>query len=102
MAAVQLSFLPGPTARRTDPYTSGLAAATVAPGNSDLIVAIRDAVRTLEVATHFQIARLVMDTFPGRWDEGTVRTACARAQLVKHDENGRSPRGRACARWRLA
>lgn len=94
-----------PLARNSDPVSSREAAESVKPGNSALVNAIREAVRDGELllgaVTAFQIARRVEEMFPGRWDEGSIRTACKRAGLVAVDTEGRSPRGSRCLRFTL-
>jgi hypothetical protein len=84
-----------PVARATDPVTSHAAAKSVRAGNDDLIGRIRQVTATYGPLTAFEIARMVGSQSPDRWDEGTIRTAIARAELVPAGE-GRSPRGRRC------
>lgn len=92
----QLSFL-APRARVDDPDTSHVAARDVAPGNEELVRRIREVMRREYPLTAFEIAERVCESQPGRWSEGTVRTACARAGLsVWPHAHGLSPRGRAC------
>lgn len=90
-----------PRARRSDPVTSHEAAAKVAPGRSELVEAIRWTLHGCEPATAFEIAAAVERSHPGRWDEGTVRTAIKRADLVAVDDLGISPRGIRCLRFVL-
>ncbi len=85
-----------PLARKSDPQTSHQAARTVAPGNSELIRAIRWFVERRGPVTAFEIGDAIAGA---RWSHATVRTAVARAGLVVVDERGVSPRGRACTRY---
>ena len=91
-----------PIARTSDPPASHIAAQTVSACNSDLVMAIRRAVRAMGSGTHYEIADSVNERWPSRWSEATIRTACARANLEQCEWMGRSPRGRLCHVWRLS
>jgi hypothetical protein len=94
--------LPIPAARHADPWTSHAAARRVRETATALHRAIWDAVLELGgEATQFQIAAQVLQVFPGRWNEATVRTACKRAGLVDTGRVGFSPSGCAAKIWRL-
>lgn len=90
----QLSLLP--RARRTDPSTSQRAAQIVTPGNAELIKAIRAYLWAWGPSTAFEIA----DALEGRWAHDTIRTACARAGLMKVT-GGTTPRGNPCCIYGL-
>jgi hypothetical protein len=85
--------LPLPMARTSDPWTSKAAAEAVAPGNSELVQAIRRAVWRHGALTAFEIADVVERSYPGRWSEATIRTATKRAGLECVGQST-SPRGR--------
>lgn len=91
-----------PRARTTDPSTSHEAAEVIAPGNSELVEAIRKYVTKYGMATAWQIAAGVRAANPGRWQEDSIRSACARADLVKLEGWGESPGGRRCCLYTLS
>lgn len=74
---LSLSDFVKPRARATDPVAAHLAAAEVAPGNEQMIKAIRRAVWAYGPLTAWQVAEEVGKRFPGRWKESSIRTACA-------------------------
>jgi hypothetical protein len=89
----QLEF---PLARDTDPITSHEAAASVRD-NSELIRYIRSYVRVHGPVDAFTIADAVQNRYGQRWQEDTIRSACARAGLEKHDTvYALTPGGRRC------
>lgn len=91
-------------ARPTDPPSSHRAARAVRPAREELIAAIRAVVGQSRVPlTQFDIASAVLadSRYATRWAEGTVRTRCSDARLREVDVLGWSPRGLACARYRL-
>jgi hypothetical protein len=95
----QLDFsFSGPLARSTDPETSHMAGEAVRPAQDLLKQTIRAYVRQYPMSSAFQIAEgiLAMPAFKDRWDEGTIRAACSRADLDEHLKQGRSPRGQKC------
>ena len=94
MTDKQLSLIP--RARQTDPPTAHNAASLTQPGNHTLTKTIRNYVWTHGPSTSFEIA----DALQGRWQHDTIRTACARAGLVKF-EGGITPGGRACLLYGL-
>lgn len=95
----QLDLLAQPRARLSDPPTCALAAEVVKRGNGALIAAIRRYVLIYGPSTSWEIAQGVAGT---RWQFDTVRTACARAGLVKLDKWGESPGGRPATLYALA
>lgn len=97
----ELDTFPRPPARRSDPETSHLAAEQTAPGNRPLITAIRQFVAERGHSTAFQIAAGVERAWPDRWGADTIRSACARARLVKVDHDGLSPGGRPACRYAI-
>lgn len=96
-----------PAARSSDPSTAHEAAAKAKPGSQAMDAAILDAAnafRFMEAASAFAIASRVQTANPGRWDEGSIRTAVSRLGkrgLLVKDGKGKSPRGQACDLWRL-
>lgn len=101
MTAIPLFDPEPPRARGTDPKTSALAAKALAPGNAPLVREIRAA---LQIVGHplcqHDIAQMVCSRNPGRWDEGTVRSGCARAGLFEVGADA-NRRGRAVVLWWL-
>lgn len=93
--AGQLSLIE-PRARAHDPATARAAAESVKPGNAALIKAIRAYLWEYGASTAFEVA----DVLEGRWAHDTIRTACARAGLVKFP-GGETPRGHACVLYAL-
>ncbi len=90
-----LGFAPAvPLARLTDPTTSFDAASVLEPGNAYLVAAIRATVRKYGPQTSYEIADRVTATHGDRWQRDSIRSACARAGLVKLEGAGRSPSGR--------
>jgi hypothetical protein len=91
-----------PTARSTDPSTSGEAAASVRVANSALVATIRIVLRVAypRSLTQEQIAERVEHVFPHRWTQGTVVTACKRANLVASGTTT-NRRGRRVILWSL-
>ena len=85
-----------PRARLSDPVTAHEAASVVAPGNADLIRAIRSYVWSHGASTAFEVA----DALAGRWQPDSIRTAMARAGLEKW-EGGQTPNGRRCMLYGL-
>ena len=92
---MQLSL---PTARTTDPDTSRDAAESVKPANPLLVQLIRAVLDTSSDLAHEQIVYLVGELYPGRWTQGTIVSACARAHLVQVGRV-RNARGRWVATW---
>lgn len=95
------SLFDQPRARASDPETAHEAAAVVKPASSALIAAIRWTLQGGARLSAFDIAAAVEREHPGRWDEGTVRTAVSRAGLRAVDTGGTSPRGQRCCRYSL-
>lgn len=99
----------GPQVRRADPTTSRLAQRRVEPGNVTLMDAIHRCASACKRSrddywplSAFLIAAWVETRFPGRWDEGTIRSAVSRAKFLRHvDDLGVSPSGNPCMRFRL-
>ena len=96
-----------PLTRASDPITSHQAAASAKPGSAAMNEAIlRETSPWRYPRTAFDLAARVQIAHPGRWDEGSIRTAVSRlgkaGKLRKADEEGRSPRGQKCTRWVLA
>lgn len=93
-----------PRARHSDPDTAHEAAAKAKRGSEAMNAAILAEARRMIPLTAFTLATAVSVAFPGRWDEGSIRTAVSRLGkrgLLVKDGKGKSPRGRACDRWRL-
>src|SRR5690348_661440 len=91
-----------PMARRSDPETSSFAARVVAAGNAELVARIRRYVWTHGPLSAFEIAEAINEAQPGRWDEGTIRSAVSRSGLsVWPHAEGLSPRGRRCQLYTL-
>jgi hypothetical protein len=90
-----------PPARASDPHTSHLAAAAQTPGSA--IAAIVGWLAGRGPRTADEIADAVCAD--GQRAPGTVITAISRAVRLGHvalvDYDGRSRRGRACARYRV-
>lgn len=93
--------------RSSDPITSHLAAVRSRPGGPSLESAILVNVPTewQGRASAFDLARNVEGMHPGRWTEGSVRTAVSRlwrsGALVK-DGRALNPRGNAVDTFHLA
>ncbi len=94
--------LPLPLARLSDPSTAHHAARIVEPGNGELVEAIRRIVYLYGPLTAWEVADMLYRNPRNakRWQPDTIRTACARAGLVKH-EGGRSPGGRPACLYAL-
>lgn len=96
--SAQLSL---PLSRATDPSTSGLAAASVRPVNSELIEYIHAALERGGLLTHEEIADAVDAAQPDRWTRGTIVSCCARAGLFEWDETVKNARGHTVRLWSL-
>lgn len=100
----QLALIAEPRHRKTDGHTSKAAAASVAQVSGYLEAQI------VKVAyngpfTAQQIASILEVREPGRWDEGTIRTAvsrCAKRGLLVPDGTGLTSRGRQAIAYRSA
>jgi hypothetical protein len=98
----QLVLIAEPRHRATDGHTSKAAAKSIAPVSGYLEAQI------VKVAhngpfTAQQIASILEVREPGRWDEGTIRTAvsrCAKRGLLTPDGTGLTTRGREAIAWR--
>ena len=101
----QLSLLNQPRARHDNPHTSEAAAESVAPASGYLESRIVDACKGARALTAEQIAGILGVREPGRWDEGTIRTAVSRAAkrgLLVVDGTGTTSRGRQAVAFRSA
>jgi len=100
----QLVLIAEPRHRKTDGHTSKAAAKSIAPVSGYLEAQI------VKVAhngpfTAQQIASILEVREPGRWDEGTIRTAVSRASrrgLLVADGFGVTSRGRQAVAYRSA
>jgi len=92
-------------ARASDPASSHLAAQSIEPILTRMERTILGAASRTFGMTSFELASQVESVYPGRWDEGSIRTrvsALGKAgRLVKATETGLSPRGHVCDRWLL-
>lgn len=100
----QLSLLNQPRRRHDNPHTSQAAAESVAPVagylESQIVKVAYNGPFTAE-----QIAGILGVREPGRWDEGTIRTAVSRAAkrgLLVVDGFGVTSRGRQAVAFRSA
>lgn len=101
----QLSLLNQPRARHDNPHTSKAAAESVAPASGYLESRIVDACKGISALTAEQIAGILGVREPGRWDEGTIRTAVSRASrrgVIVPDGFGVTTRGRQAVAYRGA
>ena len=101
----QLSLLNQPRQRHDNPHTSKAAAESVAPASGYLERRIVEACKGARALTAEQIAGILGVREPGRWDEGTIRTAVSRASrrgLLTPDGFGVTSRGRQAVAYRVA
>ncbi len=101
----QLSLLNQPRARKNDRATSKAAASSVQHVSGYLENQIVATVAMCGHVTAEHIARTLLQIEPGRWDEGTIRSAVSRVAKRGHiipAGEGKTSRGSRATTWKTA